>query len=67
MRELEEAAERMGFLESEEVNQEDFDRELVNDPALAEELLAAERELSAIHEDLCEKDRVRANETENSN
>lgn len=51
MRELEEAAERMGFLDSEDMNQEQFDRELVNDPALAEELVAAERELAAIDED----------------
>lgn len=48
MREMEEAAEHMGFLDSEELDQEQFDRELVNDPDLAEELVAAERELAAI-------------------
>jgi nonsense-mediated mRNA decay protein 3 len=59
MRELEEAAERMGFLEKEEINQEQFDRELENDPALAEELVAAERELSSINEAILEEeDRV---------
>lgn len=59
MRELEEAAERMGFLEGDEVNQEEFDRELVNDPGLAEELVAAERELSAIKDGAFEEDRVK--------
>ena len=59
IRELEEAAERMGFLEKEEINQEQFDRELENDPALAEELVAAERELSSINEAISEEeDRV---------
>jgi nonsense-mediated mRNA decay protein 3 len=48
MRELAEAAERMGFLETEEFDQEQFDKELLNDPELAEELVAAERELAAI-------------------
>jgi nonsense-mediated mRNA decay protein 3 len=59
IRELEEAAERMGFLEKEEINQEQFDRELENDPVLAEELVAAERELSSINEAISEEeDRV---------
>ena len=48
MRELEEAAGRMGFLEQAEVNQDLFEEELTNDPELAEELLAAERELEKI-------------------
>ena len=48
MRELEAAAERMGFLGSEGLDQEQFNRELVNDPDLAEELVTAERELAAI-------------------
>ena len=48
MRELEEAAGRMGFLEQAEVNQDLFEEELSNDPELAEELLAAERELEKI-------------------
>jgi len=64
MRELEEAAERMGFLESEDMNQEHFDRELVNDPALAEELVVAERELAAIKEDLSGVDVAESNENE---
>ena len=54
MRELEEAAERMGFLAIEEVNEEQFDKELLNDPALLEELAVAERELRAIEEDTIE-------------
>jgi hypothetical protein len=59
IRDLEEAAERMGFLEKEEINQEQFDRELENDPALAEELVAAERELSSTNEAISEEeDRV---------
>jgi nonsense-mediated mRNA decay protein 3 len=59
IRELEEAAERMGFLEKEEINHEQFDRELENDPVLAEELVAAERELSSINEAISEEeDRV---------
>jgi nonsense-mediated mRNA decay protein 3 len=48
MLELAEAAERMGFLETEEFDQEQFDMELLNDPDLAEELVAAERELAVI-------------------
>jgi nonsense-mediated mRNA decay protein 3 len=48
MRDLAEAAERMGFLETEELDQNQFDRELLNDPDLAEELVAAERELAVI-------------------
>jgi hypothetical protein len=49
----------MGFLEKEEINQEQFDRELENDPVLAEELVAAERELSSINEAISEEeDRV---------
>lgn len=45
MRELEEAAGRMGFLESDTFDQERFEKELVNDPILAEELEEAERQL----------------------
>ena len=63
MHELEAAAERMGFLESEEFNQEQFNQELSNDPALAEELVAAERELSAINESMSELDVVASNES----
>lgn len=50
MRELEEAAGRMGFLEQTEVNHELFEEELTNDPELAEELLAAERELEKMEQ-----------------
>ena len=50
-RELEDAAGRMGFLDREVVNQEQFEEELINDPELAEELLAAERELAHIDEE----------------
>jgi nonsense-mediated mRNA decay protein 3 len=46
MRELEEAAERMGFLEH--INEEQFEHQLASDPDLAEDLLAAERELANI-------------------
>lgn len=46
MRELEAAAERMGFLGEEDFNQDQFDEELRNDPALAEELRTAELELA---------------------
>ncbi|KAI2497441.1 60S ribosomal export protein [Fragilaria crotonensis] len=49
-RELEEAAGRMGFLDQGVVNKDQFEEELINDPDLAEELLAAERELAAIDE-----------------
>jgi len=63
MRSLEEAAERMGFLESEEVNQEQLDEELNNDPALAEELVAAERELSAIKEGASDSGVAMSNES----
>lgn len=44
-RELEEAAKRMGFLDG-EVNERDFEQELVNDPELKDELTAAEREFA---------------------
>lgn len=49
-RELEEAAGRMGFLDQGVVNKDQFEEELINDPDLAEELLAAERELADIDE-----------------
>ena len=50
MRELEEAAGRMGFLEQAEVNHELFEEELTNDPELAEDLLAAEQELERMEQ-----------------
>jgi nonsense-mediated mRNA decay protein 3 len=48
MRELEKAAERMGFLEKNTFDQEKFDRELVNDPELADEVRQAEEELALV-------------------
>jgi len=47
VRHLEEAAERMGFISAEDTIPEEaaFERELENDPELAEELLAAEQNL----------------------
>lgn len=50
MRELEEAASRMGFLESTDIDESQFEEELANDPVLAEELRAAELELAIVDE-----------------
>ena len=50
MRELEGAASRMGFLESTEIDESQFEEELANDPILAEELRAAEFELAIVDE-----------------
>lgn len=53
MRELEEAAARMGFLQDEEdalLDGEGFEEELVNDPELAKELNEATRKLAAAEE-----------------
>ena len=55
-RELEEAAGRMGFLEQDVLIKDQFEDELINDPDLAEELLAVERELAEIDEDPIEPD-----------
>eukprot|EP00543_Licmophora_paradoxa_P000071 CAMPEP_0202451850 /NCGR_PEP_ID=MMETSP1360-20130828/10191_1 /ASSEMBLY_ACC=CAM_ASM_000848 /TAXON_ID=515479 /ORGANISM="Licmophora paradoxa, Strain CCMP2313" /LENGTH=177 /DNA_ID=CAMNT_0049070517 /DNA_START=32 /DNA_END=565 /DNA_ORIENTATION=- len=48
MRDLEEAAGRMGFLEQPDA---DFEQELNNDPELAEELFAAEEALGSLEEE----------------
>jgi len=50
MRELEEAAGRMGFLDQEQIDEEAFEKELSNDPELAEELRVAEQALGSVEE-----------------
>jgi len=48
MRELEGAASRMGFLEVSEMDEAQFEQELVNDPMLAEELRIADLEFASV-------------------
>lgn len=50
LKQLEEAANRMGFLEGSEIDESQFEKELANDPMLAEELRVAEIELAAAEE-----------------